>query len=256
MVNHYNYKIKREYVPKVISIKTSKERAGKISLSSLISSKFNMTTLVSIQQTKSDSKQDIENLLIELNYLDLTNLLVSSPHVSTIEKLFCRNKQSKIYNLIKQVSNMNMGIFLNNKNNATEFCMGFKIFHPDNFYSNRTSEILQECLNLTKFTITEPIYEYNSYEKIMEKIEQWNIKNPIIPEVELLDNLENIKSNKNIPKYIKNQFNCFQEQNSKKQAYIDYTAKLCEKLLTTAPGIHFTTEKKPLLLNEILSRLS
>jgi methylenetetrahydrofolate reductase (NADPH) len=136
------------------------------------------------------SKEDTENVLIELNFLNIKNVLALRGDASKFEGKFVPTEDGHEYaiDLVKQIQQMNKGIYLddNIENGAkTDFCIGIAGY-PDKHFESPNLDLdiqftKQKVDAGASYIVTQMFFDNQSYFNYVEKCREAGINVPIIP---------------------------------------------------------------------------
>ncbi|MGL4631007.1 MAG: methylenetetrahydrofolate reductase, partial [Leadbetterella sp.] len=196
---------REEYISKqaqdgsILEVKTRK-RPGTVGICAAIMHKFKVDTVPHIL-CGGTSKEATEDLLIDLNYLGIENVLaLRGDHAKPFDS-FKPHKEGHTYasDLIGQIKNMNQGKFLHEEENylsKTNFCIGGAAY-PEKHFEAIDSEIDFENLRKkveagAEFLVTQMFFDNSKYFKFVEKCKQNGIAVPIIPGIKVLSTRKQI----------------------------------------------------------------
>lgn len=147
--------------------------------------------------------EDTENVLIELNFLNIKNVLALRGDASKFEGKFMPTPGGHKYaaELVKQITNMNKGIYLDeNIENGTpsDFCIGVAGYPEKHFESPN----LEEDLFYTKkkveagasYIVTQMFFDNNAYFDYVKACRDYGIDVPIIPGLKPITSMYQLNS--------------------------------------------------------------
>jgi len=235
-----------------------RKRPGTVGITAAIKHKYS-TEVVPHIICGGFSKQETEEALIDFNFLGINNVLIVRGDPLKSEIKFTEKKDGNKYavDLVKQIANMNKGIFLNEtveQNAATNFCMGVaaypeKHIESPNEYSDM--EILKQKINSgAKYIVTQMFFDNNKYFDFVDKCRKAGIKVPIIPGIKpvsiidhstLLPKIFHI----DIPKELTCEINKCNNNKSVRQVGIEWATQQSKELKKAGvPVIHYYTMGK------------
>lgn len=136
------------------------------------------------------TKEDTENALIDLNFLNVHNVLAIRGDAMDFEKKFNPEPEGHKYalDLVRQVSNMNNGLYLdpNIENGShTDFCVGIAGYPEKHFESpNMESDIMftkQKIEAGGSYIVTQMLFDNAKYFHYCDIMRQHGINVPIVP---------------------------------------------------------------------------
>ena len=185
---------REEYVYKkresgLLERKSIKKRPGTVGICAAIKNKYNVDAVPHII-CGGFSREETENALIDLNFLDINNALVIRGDAIKSEGAFVPDEDGHKYaiNLLEQVVNMNKGQYLDEElQNATEtnFCVGVAGYPEKHFESPN----IKTDLNYLKkkvdmgadYIVTQMFYDNQKYFDFVKRCREMDINIPIIP---------------------------------------------------------------------------
>jgi methylenetetrahydrofolate reductase (NADPH) len=136
------------------------------------------------------SREETENALIELNYLGINNVLLLRGDAIKSESSFepHDNGHHYAYDLVKQVSNMNKGLYLDEELQevaASDFCIGVAGYPEKHFEApNMKTDLkyLKAKIDAgAEYIVTQMFFDNKKYFEFADKCRENGITVPIIP---------------------------------------------------------------------------
>ena len=241
--------IEKEGIIKKIPIR---KNVGTVGICSAIKHKYGIETVPHLI-CGGFNKYDTEDALIDLNFLGMENLLVLRGDPQPEEKEFVPEKEGYkyAYQLVKQVSDMNQGKYLEDLDNGhpTHFCIGVAGY-PEKHWEAPNME--QDLLNLKNkvdqgadYVITQMCFKVNKFKEFVKKARAVGINVPIIPGIKPFTNRKQLASlpinfHISLPQDLVQEILQASSKEAVRQAGIEYTIYICKELLKFGvPGIHF-----------------
>lgn len=144
------------------------------------------------------TKEDTENALIDLNFLDVKNVLALRGDPRRFEDHFAQEEDGHPYasDLVKQIVNMNKGIYLDSNienGTQTDFCIGVAGY-PEKHYEapNMTTDLqyLKAKVDAgANYIVTQMFFDNEVYFKFVDACRAVGINVPIIPGLKPLTKL-------------------------------------------------------------------
>jgi len=191
------------------------KRPGTMGICGIIQNKFAIDAVAHIL-CQGFSRDETENLLIELNYLGVDNVLALKGDNLNYNKEFDFNKTSNYYasDLIQQINLMKSGVFIDHTDyNPIDFCVG-AAGYPEKHVNaiNLDSDIQflkQKITNGAEYIVTQMFFDNSYYYNFVKKCRLNGITVPIIPGLKVLKSLNQINNlpgifNVTIPDKLKN----------------------------------------------------
>ena len=243
-----------------------RKRPGTIGISAAIKNKFNVETVPHIL-CSGFTQQETEDALIELNYLGINNVLLirgdelRKDPISTSGRT--RNKYAS--DLVKQVKNMNEGIYLEEliETVPSNFCIGVGGYPEKHFEASS----MNEDLRLLKakvdagadYIVTQMFYDNKAYFKFVDDCRLAGITIPIIPGIKILSTEAHLRA---LPKYfyidIPDALSSKVIGKSKKEIHkigLEWTLRQVEELIEAkVPCVHFYIMSSAKLVTEVVSK--
>jgi methylenetetrahydrofolate reductase (NADPH) len=136
------------------------------------------------------TKEDTENALIDLNFLNINNVLAIRGDAMMFETKFNPNNGGHHYavDLVNQVRNMNNGIYLDpniENGNKTDFCIGVAGYPEKHFESpNIDTDIMYTLKKIeagAEYIVTQMFFDNAKYFEYVDKCRAHGINVPIVP---------------------------------------------------------------------------
>jgi methylenetetrahydrofolate reductase (NADPH) len=215
------------------------------------------------------TKFETEDALIDLHYLGIQNVFAVRGDPPPGEHIFIAEKDGNKYagELVKQISNMNRGIYLEDLENAqsTNFCIGVAGYPEKHFEAPNMEKDLQALKNKIKagahYVITQMFFDFTVYKNFVERSREIGIKVPILPGIKPITTLNQINSlprdfHISLPtELVENMENAKTPKQTRKEG-LDYVRNMCRQLIDFGvPGIHLYTMGKGTATYELLKEL-
>ena len=169
--------------------KVVKKRPGTVGICSAIQNKYNIDAIPHVL-CGGFTKEDTENLLIDLDFLGIDNVVALRGDSLITETYFNAEKDGNNYasELVTQISNLNKGIYLDEslKNVAkTNFCIGVAGYpekHMEAPSLDSDIHFLKEKIkNGAEYIITQMFFDNKKFFEFVDKCRAAGITVPIIP---------------------------------------------------------------------------
>lgn len=169
--------------------KVVKKRPGTVGICAGIQNKYNVDAIPHIL-CGGFTKEDTENLLIDLDFLGIDNVVALRGDAVKSEIYFKPEKEGNAYasELVTQISNLNNGIYLDadlQNSNATDFCIGVAGYPEKHMEApSMDSDIhflKQKIKNGADYIITQMFYDNQKFFDYLAKVRAAGITVPIIP---------------------------------------------------------------------------
>ncbi len=265
-----------EFKPAYISVTcgaSGTPRGGTVPIAAKIKREYGLETVVHL--TCADkSKQDIENLLMDVKYEGIENILALRGDPPQGEEVFRPHENGHRYasGFVEQISLMNEGKYLTEFEGVylqglpTSFGIsvaGYPEGHPECSDAKKDLEHLKIKVDKgADYIITQMFFDVNHYLKFVKNVRYLGIDVPIVPGVMPLEEYSQIrhmlqKMKISIPqdfmkKLEKNKY----DGPAVQKICTEHTLSLCKTLIEEgAPGIHFYTLNRPENTRKILQQI-
>jgi methylenetetrahydrofolate reductase (NADPH) len=215
------------------------------------------------------SKFETEDALIDLHFLGIENIFAVRGDPAPGEKTFIPETDGHRYasELVKQISNMNHGLYLEDLDNAqpTNFCIGVAGYPEKHYEAPNFDKDLQYLKNKidqgAHYIITQMFFNFEVYKNFVDLARKNGIDVPIIPGIKPITNLGQLSSLPrdfyiSLPSELVESMESAKSPTDVRKAGISFVQDLCQKLIEFGvPGIHIYTMGKGTATQELLSRI-
>tara|TARA_A100001015_G_scaffold124768_1_gene138246 strand:+ start:429 stop:1382 length:954 start_codon:yes stop_codon:yes gene_type:complete len=172
----------------VLQKKVVRKRPGTLGICAALQNKYNIDAVPHIL-CGGFSKEETENLLIDLDFLKINNIVALRGDSINSETYFTPNEEghSHASELVNQISNLNKGKYLEQVevSSKTDFCIGVAGYPEKHIEApNLESDIhfLKEKIKLgAEYIITQMFFDNNKFFEFQNICKEEGIKVPIIP---------------------------------------------------------------------------
>ena len=251
-----------------IQKKIKRTRPGTLGICALIQNKYNIDAVPHVL-TKGFTREETEDFLIELNYLQIQNVLAIRGDDSGYEKPIPEGKSKNRFasELVSQIMNMNRGKYLEDSlldARPTDFCVGVSGYPEKHFEApNLKTDVkyVKEKVDAgADYVVTQMFYDNAYYFKFVELCKEVGIKAPIIPGLKILTSRAHLTS---VPKnfYINIPDVLADEVLAAKPEHVldigvEWAAKQVEELLNkNVPSVHFYIMQNSKPIIKLMERL-
>ncbi len=244
-----------------------RKRPGTIGLCAAIKHKYDVDPVPHLI-CEGFTKEETEDALIELNYLGINNVLAirGDAQDNTVRRFKNGTYNDYAVNLVKQVSDINEGRYLEEIGNAQgmDFCIGVAGYPEKHFEApNLDFDIarLKEKVEAGgDYIVTQMFFDNEAFFRFEQKCRDAGIEVPIIPGLKILSRERHLNF---LPKYF--YLNLPEELSESVQSNpedartvgIEWSKKQCQELLEHGvPGLHFYIMGDPSPAIEVIESLS
>jgi len=181
--------------------KVVRKRPGNVALSAAIKFRYNRTVVPHVI-CGGQTKDDIEDLLIDFHFLGLDNLLLLRGDAPKGQKVFVpeKNGHANTVDLVRQVMNMNKGIYLDpNLKNPEPTCFSVGVAgYPEKHIEAPNLDVdlkfLKEKVDAgADYIVTQLFFDNLKFFEFVKKCRSIGITVPVIPGIKPLSTLNDIK---------------------------------------------------------------
>jgi len=251
-----------------IQKKVKRKRPGTLGICALIQNKYNIDAVPHVL-TKGFTREETEDFLIELDYLQIQNVLAIRGDDSGYEKPIPEGKSKNRFasELVSQIMNMNSGKYLEDSlldARPTDFCVGVSGYPEKHFEApNLKTDIkyVKEKVDAgADYVVTQMFYDNKYFFKFINLCKEIGIKVPIIPGLKIITSRANLTS---VPKnfYINIPDELGDEVMAAKPEHVldigvEWAAKQVEELLNNnVPSVHFYIMQNSKPIIKLMERL-
>lgn len=216
------------------------------------------------------TKEDTENALIDLNFLDIKNVLALRGDAMTFEDKFSTTPGGHSYalDLVRQISDMNKGKYLDaniEKGSKTDFCIGIAGYPEKHFEAPNMDYDLFYTEEKVKagadYIVTQMYFDNKKYFEYVAACRGKGINVPIVPGIKPLTKRYQLASIPrkffvNMPDELVREVNKATTDAAVLDIGIEWTIEQCKELIKEkVPCIHFYTMGDGKTINRILKAI-
>ncbi len=240
--------------------KTVRKRPGTVAIAAAIKYKYRDINVVPHLICGGFSKEETENALIDLNFLGIENILLLRGDPERSSNLFIPEKDghSHALGLVKQVANMNKGIYLDEElenSTPTNFTIGVAGYPEKHIESpNELSDLhflKQKVEAGAEFIVTQMFFDNQKYYNFVESCRKAGITVPIIPGIKPVAVQNHLSSlpktfNIDLPEaLVKEMIKCKNNKQVRELGVEWAIAQSKDLIKNGVPVIHYYTMGKP-----------
>ena len=247
---------------------TITKRPGSVAIAAAIMKRFKVEVVPHVI-CGGATRGQIENTLLDLNFLDIQNVVALRGDPVPGEKNFTpvADGHSHSIDLVRQIENMNRGIYLDDTIKdavPTNFCVGVAGY-PEKHYEapNLDMDIarLKEKVDAgADYVVTQLFFDNKKYFDFVEKATAAGINVPIIPGIKPVSTKRHIELlpksfSIDIPNELMKELVKCKDNSAVYQVGLEWCVMQCKELLAKgAKAIHFYTMSKSENIIEIIKR--
>jgi methylenetetrahydrofolate reductase (NADPH) len=251
-----------------IKKKIKRKRPGTLGICALIQNKYNIDAVPHVL-CNGFTREETEDFLIEIQYLGIENVLAIRGDESGYQKPLQHGRSANRYavDLVKQISDMNMGIYLEDDlldAKETDFCIGVAGYPEKHFESpNLKTDIAFVKKKIeagAQYIVTQMFYENQAYFEFVDACRREGITAPIIPGLKILtvkSNLTTLPKNFyiNVPEKLADEVSAAEPEHIV-DIGVNWAAEQVEDLLNkNVPAIHFYIMQNSKAINMLMKKL-
>lgn len=251
-----------------IKKRVKRKRPGTLGICALIQNKYNIEAVPHVL-CNGFTREETEDFLIEIQYLGIENVLAIRGDENVYQKPIRHGRSINVFavDLVKQISNMNKGIYLEDNlldAKASDFCIGVAGYPEKHFEApNLKSDInyIKEKIKAgAQYIVTQMFYENKDYFDFVAACRNEGIEIPIIPGLKILlaqSNLTSLPKNFHIsvPEELADEVHAAKPEHSM-EIGVNWAVKQVEELLNNnVPAIHFYVMQNSVPINMLMKKL-
>ena len=184
----------------LLEMKVIKKRPGTVGICAAIQVKYKVDAIPHIL-CGGCSKEDTENCLIDLDFLEIDNVVALRGDALKSETYFKPNQDGHQYanELVGQIADLNKGIYLDDEllnSHATDFCIGVSGY-PEKHMEAPSMEsdihfLKKKVAAGAEYVVTQMFFDNQKYFDFVEQVRAQGIDVPIIPGLKPLSTLKQL----------------------------------------------------------------
>ena len=191
-----------EETPQGIKRKVKRKRPGTLGICALIQNKYNIDAVPHVL-CEGFTREETEDFLIELQYLEIDNILALRGDTSENKKAQRNNRtiDRNADELVAQINNMNHGVYLEENlldARPSNFCIGVGAYPEKHFEApNLDYDIayLKKKINAgAEYIVTQMFFDNRVYFDFVQKCRAQGITAPIIPGLKIVNSKKQLVS--------------------------------------------------------------
>ncbi len=202
------------------------------------------------------TKEETENVLIDLNFLDINNVLALRGDARKFDGKFIPEKDGHNYalDMVKQIANMNNGKYLDDNienGEKTNFCIGIAGYPEKHFEApNLESDLAfakQKVEAGANYIVTQMFFDNKYYFEFVDRCREMGINVPIVPGLKPLTKKYQLNSiprlfHLDLPQELATAITAAKDGKARKEVGIEWSIHQSKELKAKgAPCLHYYT---------------
>lgn len=246
----------------------TRKRPGTVGICAAIQNRYNVDTVPHVI-CGGFSKEDTENMLIDLDFLGIHNVLVLRGDPVKSEPGFVPHPDGHCYanELIGQIADMNQGKYLYEEiaGTHTNFCIGAAGYPEKHFESPNPDTdmhyLKQKIAAGAEFIVTQMFFDNQKYFRFVEQCRANGITVPIIPGLKPLATINHLTA---LPKYffldipeaLSKEVAKSRDNKQAREVGVEWCIQQCKELKAAGvPCLHFYTMSKSELVRRVAEQV-
>jgi methylenetetrahydrofolate reductase (NADPH) len=247
----------------------TRKRPGTVGICAAIQNQYNIDTVPHII-CGGLSREDIENILIELDFLGIQNVLALRGDPIKSEPGFKPHPDGNCYasELVGQVADMNQGIYQDKDlehPQATDFCIGASGYPEKHFEAPNIDtdfQYLKRKVELgAEFIVTQMFFDNQVYFDFVKLCRENDINVPIIPGLKPMATHKHLTLlpqffHLDIPEELSQEVSKCKDNKQVKEVGVEWCVQQCKELIEFgAPVLHFYTMSRSELVKRVAKQV-
>ncbi|MBG0860704.1 MAG: methylenetetrahydrofolate reductase [NAD(P)H] [Bacteroidales bacterium] len=253
--SHRNEITYRERPDGLLEKRITRLRPGTIALAAAVKYKYNITVVPHIL-CGGFTKEETENVLIEMNFLGIDDVLALRGDPQKGSRVFIPEKDghAHTWELVKQIVNMNNGKYLEETledTTPTNFCIGVAGY-PEKHFEAPNRDIDMENLKKkvdagASYIVTQMFFDNSRFFRFREECRKTGITVPVIAGLKPISTMNDIRMlpqtfHIDMPTDLVNAVLKCKSDNEAREAGIEWATMQSKELIKEGvPGIHYYT---------------
>lgn len=269
ITNHQREVIYIEKTKDLVERRVTRKRPGTVALSAALQYRYQIPVVPHLI-CGGNSKEELEDQLVDLNFLGLNNVLALRGDPPRGERRFIAHQDGYEHTdqMIRQIEATNQGVYLDptlRNPVATDFCIGIAGYPEKHFESPNLEHdiaMLKRKVDAgAHYIVTQMFFINEHYFKFVELCRQAQIEVPIIPGIKPLirkRDLELLPQTFHIdfPVALVEAISAAKDASDVRKVGIEFTIKQVEELLRAqVPSIHFYTHGRSDVVGEVVGAI-
>jgi len=266
ITNHQQEVLYIDHPDGSIERRMMRKRPGTIGLAAAIQHRYSLPVVPHLI-CGGNTKDQLEDQLVELNFLNIENVLVLRGDPMHGEHRFSAVKGGYDHSdaLVSQISHLNEGIYLDERyssGNGTSFCIGVAGYpekHLEAPNLDKDIEMLKRKVDSgAEYIVTQLFFNNERYYDFVDKCASHNINVPIIPGIKPLQRRRDLELlpqtfNVDLPSTLVDAIDGAKDASEIRTIGLDYCIEQVSQLIEQdVPSVHFYTQGKATAVKKVV----
>ncbi|MCX6326288.1 MAG: methylenetetrahydrofolate reductase [NAD(P)H] [Bacteroidia bacterium] len=253
--SHRNETTYHERPDGLLEKKIVRIRPGTIALAAAVKYKYNITVVPHIL-CGGFSREETENVLIEMNFLGIDDVLALRGDPQKGDRRFIAEKDghTNTYELVNQINNMNNGKYLESSledTSPTNFCIGVAAYPEKHFEAPNRQIDIENLKHKVEsgacYIVTQMFFDNRIFFSFRDECRKVGITVPIIPGIKPISALNDVKLlpqafHIDLPNDLVTEVEKCKTDKEAREVGVDWTTMQSQELIKEGvPGIHYYT---------------
>lgn len=248
---------------------TVTKRPGTVALAAAIMKRYDVEVVPHLVCGGLD-RHAIENILIDLHFLDIDNVMALRGDPAPGTRFYSPGKGEHAHccELVRQISDMNRGVYLHGMQHEpipTHFCIGVAGYPEKHYESPNLSQDIRNLKSKVDagadYIVTQMFFDNAKYFNFVEMCRQQGITVPVIPGLKPVSSLKHLEMlprtfHIDMPEELTQELSRCRDDAQAEQVGIEWAVKQSRELKSAGvPAIHYYTMSRSGNICRILNRV-
>lgn len=248
--------------------KVTRKRPGTLGICALIQNKYGIDAVPHVL-CRGFTREETEDFLIELSYLEIDNVLAVQGDDSGYEKALEHGRSANVYarDLVAQIASLNQGDYLEKmvETQPTSFCVGVGGYPEKHFEAPNLETDVRHTKEKVdagaEYVVTQMFFDNRVYFDYVDACRAAGIEVPIIPGIKIVTSKKHLSSIPrnfyvDLPTELSDEVSAASSRSQVLEIGVEWAAKQAEELLNRgAPSLHFYIMQSSAAINLLMEKL-
>lgn len=249
--------------------KVTRKRPGTLGICALIQNKYGIDAVPHVL-CRGFTREETEDFLIELSYLEIDNVLAVQGDDSGYEKALEHGRSANVYarDLVAQISSLNQGDYLEKmvETQPTKFCVGVGGYPEKHFEAPNLETDIRHTKEKVDagagYIVTQMFFDNKVYFDYVDRCRAAGIEVPIIPGIKIVTSKKHLSSIPrnfyvDLPTELSDEVLQASSRSHVLEIGVEWAAKQAEELLNRGvPSLHFYIMQSSEAINKLMGKLN